>query len=90
MHDVTHGEDAPQVRAHRPRTDVENIRNNLVGMPLRNHAHDFLLARAELNAVAVGHAQKQVARAIHFGIDQYLFRGVPAAGIDASCGERFD
>ena len=69
--DAQLGKNAPQMRAHCPATDVEHVRDHLVGMPLGYHAHDLLLSRAELNAAVPrpSHANEKIAGAIYFGID---------------------
>lgn len=67
------GENPAKVRANCPATDVQNTGDDFVGMTLRDHAHNFLLARTERNASAASgfrKADQQVAKPIEFRIDE--------------------
>jgi len=80
-------ENSAQVGANGPRTYVEHVCDDFVGMSLGDHSYDLLLSRAEANTSGAGlrHSHQQIARAVDLRIDKNLLGGVVVSILGRLC-----
>ena len=61
--------------AHSPGANAQDIGDNLVGVTVGNHAHNFLLSRTEPDGTVLRawQANEQIPASSHLGVQQDLF-----------------
>src|ERR1700722_11595278 len=69
-------EHAPDVRAYRPGANVEHRGDHLIGVSLRDEAHDLDLARAKPMGIARcrWHSDQEIAAAIEIDVHKHPLR----------------